>query len=122
MGPFGLPFTVQLPVPVGSEPAKHSARSGWPKRATEIVPKMLLLLDGVSWCASTYSVLTRIFTLSAGNSCNDADPCAFWSKSRAGPSCSAPHGPFSCWNRPFTYYVTAAVAPLPAPEQLPVYA
>ena len=50
-GPKGLPTfpsTVQNPVPVGSEPPKHLASSGRENNAVEIVPKMLLLLVGVS--------------------------------------------------------------------------
>jgi len=77
---------------------------------------MLLLLDGVSWCASTYSMLTWIFTLSVGTTTSDADPWAFWSMSWAGPSWLAPHGPFSFCSRPFTKYVTAAVPPLTEAE------
>ncbi len=114
--PLGSPPVRQSPRPVMSASELHPAVSGFPKIIVEIVPKMLLLFAGVSWCASTYCVFTRIRRLSVGSITSDADPCTFRSRSLAGPSRALPNGPFCRCSLAFTKYVTAGVPPLTDPE------
>src|SRR5439155_25862934 len=73
-GLLALPSVVHQPVPVGTPPALHCASSGLPKIADEIVPKMLLLFDGVMWYRSTYSAFTFTFTLVVGRITMLAEP------------------------------------------------